>query len=300
MTRKTEHPLVSFALITYNQETYIRDAVEGAFSQKFGPLEIVISDDCSTDRTFEIIKEMVGSYSGPHRLVTRKNSKNLGLAEHVNEVIRHCSADFIILAAGDDISVPERAELTYKTFLDTDASLVHSDAYFIDRSGNIVDEEPKHLLFETDVSAADACTNMSLYIGATGAIRKSLSEKYGEIIFKQAYEDLVFGFRAALENSAVRIDQKLVKYRVGVGLSSYDTKQSRESWEREYKKLYNVRMDVLRQRLRDTITSSTKGKAAILLRIRAGILFNQLKNMVFLFRNSVAKLLLEAKPRKER
>ena len=45
----SDRPLVTFALFAYNQEKYIREAVEGAFAQTYAPLEIILSDDCSTD-----------------------------------------------------------------------------------------------------------------------------------------------------------------------------------------------------------------------------------------------------------
>ncbi|MCK5536618.1 MAG: glycosyltransferase, partial [Bacteroidales bacterium] len=66
-TTLDKKPLISFTLFAYNQEKYIQEAVEGALSQTYSPLEIVISDDCSTDRTFEIIKELTEDYSGPHK-----------------------------------------------------------------------------------------------------------------------------------------------------------------------------------------------------------------------------------------
>lgn len=47
-----DHPLVTFALLAYSQEKYIREAVEGAFAQTYEPLEIILSDDCSSDRTY--------------------------------------------------------------------------------------------------------------------------------------------------------------------------------------------------------------------------------------------------------
>ena len=52
MTQKTTaaRPLVTFALFAYNQEKYIREAVEGAFSQTYEPLEIILSDDYSPVR----------------------------------------------------------------------------------------------------------------------------------------------------------------------------------------------------------------------------------------------------------
>ena len=73
----TDQPMVTFALFAYNQEKYIREAVKGAFSQTYEPLEIILSDDCSSDRTFEIMQEMAKAYQGPHRVVARTNRKNL-------------------------------------------------------------------------------------------------------------------------------------------------------------------------------------------------------------------------------
>ena len=52
-----DKPLITFLLVSYNQEAYIREAIEGALAQTYSPLEIVISDDCSSDATFSLIKE---------------------------------------------------------------------------------------------------------------------------------------------------------------------------------------------------------------------------------------------------
>ena len=59
-------PLVSFTILCYNQEAFIREAVEGAFSQTYSPLEIIISDDCSKDQTYEIVKQMADAYRKGH------------------------------------------------------------------------------------------------------------------------------------------------------------------------------------------------------------------------------------------
>ena len=64
-----ERPLICFGLLAYNQEPFIREAVEGALAQTYAPLEIILSDDCSTDRTFEIMQETVAAYRGPHKVV---------------------------------------------------------------------------------------------------------------------------------------------------------------------------------------------------------------------------------------
>ena len=69
-------PLVSFVLLTYNQELYVKQAVEGALKQDYPTLEIIISDDCSSDSTFEIIQSVVSTYSGKHKVTILRNSSN--------------------------------------------------------------------------------------------------------------------------------------------------------------------------------------------------------------------------------
>ena len=48
------NPLVSFGIITYNQEQFILDTLKGAVSQEYDNMEIIVSDDNSTDKTFEL------------------------------------------------------------------------------------------------------------------------------------------------------------------------------------------------------------------------------------------------------
>ena len=55
-----EKKLVSYCLFAFNQEKYINEAIKGALNQTYSPLEIIISDDCSTDLTFQI--EMLSSH----------------------------------------------------------------------------------------------------------------------------------------------------------------------------------------------------------------------------------------------
>lgn len=105
---KEDRPLVTFALLAYNQEDYIREAVEGAFSQTYSPLEIILSDDLSSDATFPIMKEMAAAYDGPHRVFARQTAENVGTLRHVMEVAEAASGEMLVLSAGDDISRPER------------------------------------------------------------------------------------------------------------------------------------------------------------------------------------------------
>lgn len=100
---------VSYCILTYNQEDYIEETIKAAFDQTYSPMEIIISDDGSTDSTYDIIKRVVRQYQGPNRVIVNQNKPNLGLREHYNKVLYELShGDIIILADGDDVSIETR------------------------------------------------------------------------------------------------------------------------------------------------------------------------------------------------
>lgn len=138
-----ERPLVTFAVFAYNQEKYIREAVEGAFAQTYSPLEIILSDDCSTDRTFEIMEEMARAYEGPHRVVVRREPENCGTLAHVINVANLSNGNFLVVAAGDDISLPERTDLTISVMLSQplDVVVVSGNDIMFDKYGGEYDDQ---------------------------------------------------------------------------------------------------------------------------------------------------------------
>src|SRR5687768_4578862 len=107
-----DKPLVTLFVFSFNQEKFIREAVEAAFNQTYSPLELILSDDCSQDKTFEIMQEMASAYRGPHTIVLNRNSKNLGLCGHVNRIMEMAKGELILPAAGDDISYLGRTKTT--------------------------------------------------------------------------------------------------------------------------------------------------------------------------------------------
>jgi glycosyltransferase involved in cell wall biosynthesis len=94
---------MTFALFAYNQEEYIGEAVEGGSSQSYAPLEFILFDDGSGDRTFENMQEMAETYEGSHEVIARCNSFNLGTALHVQSAFDESSGQLFAVAAGDDI-----------------------------------------------------------------------------------------------------------------------------------------------------------------------------------------------------
>jgi glycosyltransferase involved in cell wall biosynthesis len=127
-----ERPLVTFALFAYNQEKYIKSAVEAALAQTYTPLEIIVSDDASSDQTFDICSEVVARYVGPHTVKLNRNPRNVGLASHVNRMLEMSRGELLVMAAGDDVSVPERTEVLVQHWLQAGRpSAVCSSVYIL-------------------------------------------------------------------------------------------------------------------------------------------------------------------------
>ena len=276
-----ELPTVSLIICSYNQAAYIKEAIEGALAQTYSPIEIIISDDCSSDATFEIIEDTVSRYSGPNTIVVNRNSQNLGLIEHVNKVFEMATGDLVVGSAGDDICLPDRIETLVKLYNQREGrpTLFHGNVLKIDPDGQDVGLL-KASWGTGPVDLVDSAMKGSLYIGASSAFTRSLLNSFPPIRFKNAYEDLVWGFRAALIGAVVYVDGAFVKYRVGVGISwAASQKNSTTLYEfLEQKKAKRlVFIDVFSQRLLDLdhVTPSHNYKA-----IRNKILEKKLKNEI--------------------
>ena len=214
-----ERPLVTFLLIAYNQEKYIREAVEGAFSQTYEPMEIVLSDDCSSDRTFEIMEGMARKYRGPHRVVVRKNQENLRPYSHVLAAARISKGKIIVLAAGDDISEPNRTAEIYVASKATDSWAFHSRFDLINEFGNVLSTSQRsESLFSigNEFSKYFIVEDGPVYVvhGATSAYSRELIDFAPENNDGILSEDGMFTILLNMKKKrATFIDKSLVKYR---------------------------------------------------------------------------------------
>ncbi len=123
-------PLVSISCITYNHESYIRDAIEGFLIQETDfPFEILIHDDASTDRTADIIREYEEQYPKLIKPIYQtENQYSQGRKPGLNNINR-AQGKYIALCEGDDYWTDRRKLQKQVFFLGNhpDYSLVHSD-----------------------------------------------------------------------------------------------------------------------------------------------------------------------------
>jgi glycosyltransferase involved in cell wall biosynthesis len=218
-TPSAERPLVSVLLIAYNQERLVADAVGSVLAQTYAPLEILVSDDCSQDRTFEVMRQTVESYTGPHRVVLNRNVRNEGISAHLTKLARMSRGELLVVAAGDDISVPERCSRIVEFWLehDREPDLIASDLIEIDSHG-----ERHAQLSPTDLgtyrSFEDWLALRPHVVGAAHAWSRRLFDRFGDMLPGAMAEDQIMTFRAIMSGGALSMREPLVLYRHG-GLS---------------------------------------------------------------------------------
>lgn len=91
--------LISIVMATYNGARYIREQLDSILAQTYPNFEIVVIDDNSTDRTFEILEE----YAKNQKVRIFRNPENLGVTVNFEKAMRLADGELIALSDQDDI-----------------------------------------------------------------------------------------------------------------------------------------------------------------------------------------------------
>ena len=126
---------VSVAMATYNEEEYISKQLDSIITQSLHPHEIVVSDDCSSDGTVDVLN----SYSGKYTDISWKtvtSESNSGYIKNFANAIRNTSGDIIILSDQDDIWDIDKVKFVVSEFAAHEDMLsLHTDYAIIDQEG---------------------------------------------------------------------------------------------------------------------------------------------------------------------
>lgn len=98
---------VSVVMCTYNGEKYIREQLDSIFNQTYPIEKIYIQDDCSTDKTIEIVKEYAKKHSN---LFYKINEIQLGVNKNFLKALRQVDTEYIAISDQDDIWSPNKIE----------------------------------------------------------------------------------------------------------------------------------------------------------------------------------------------
>lgn len=125
-------PLVSVIIPVYNTENYIEECLKSILGQTYSNLEIIICDDCSTDKSLKILNK----YKEDYRVKILCNDKNMRQARTRNKCIEESKGEYILLQDSDDISKPQRIKMLLEAF-EPGIDFVGSGCFCFDDSGYI-------------------------------------------------------------------------------------------------------------------------------------------------------------------
>ena len=123
--------MISIILATYNNEETISDCIKSILNQTYANFELIIINDCSTDKTDKIIQSFKDK-----RIIYLKNLTNRGRSNCRNKAIKISKGKFIAIMDGDDISLPNRLSVQVNYLLNNrDIDLVASNViYFYEKN----------------------------------------------------------------------------------------------------------------------------------------------------------------------
>jgi len=120
--KTSEQPLVSIVIVTYNQALFIEEAIDSALSQSYPNIEILVSDDASTDGTSELAKKYATMY--PEKVIALTEGPNLGITGNCNRGLNRCRGKYAVFMGGDDVLLPEKVEAQVSWLEQDEASVL--------------------------------------------------------------------------------------------------------------------------------------------------------------------------------
>jgi len=124
---------VSVAMATYNGEPHIHEQLLSLANQSLAPVELVVTDDCSGDRTLDVVREFARTAPFPVRIY--ENEIRLGYRANFMRAASLCTSDLISFCDHDDIWDRRKIETCTECFQDPKVLLAYHNAVVIDAKG---------------------------------------------------------------------------------------------------------------------------------------------------------------------
>ena len=126
---------IDVLLATYNGEKYLKEQIESILNQTYKNIRLIISDDCSSDSTREILKQYEEK---DERIKVFFQEKNLGYVKNFEFLLKQVENDFYMLSDQDDVWLPEKIEKSVETIKKENADLVFGDLEVVDQNLNTI------------------------------------------------------------------------------------------------------------------------------------------------------------------
>ncbi|WP_298653426.1 glycosyltransferase [uncultured Proteiniphilum sp.] len=223
-------PLVSVIVITYNGARYVTETLESVKAQTWRNIELIVSDDCSTDQTVQICSEWLRE-NKDRFLVTRliTVAQNTGIPSNCNRGLWASSGEWIKTIAGDDVLMAGCIADNLAYARRSGASFIASDVLEIDENGVLIRDKVVNEGLNFFAGLPSAKKQMKTYVRwpaflntPTFFCRKEVMEKVGycDEDFR-IYEDMTMVIRAMEKGFKLHYMKKpTVAYRVHANATS--------------------------------------------------------------------------------
>lgn len=211
----TIKPKVSVCVISYKQESYILDALRGIEIQDYdGPLEIIISDDASPDRTFEFIQSWVKNTKLNAHIHCFRHPENIGMHKNWDFAIKQCSGKYISMLEGDDYWISP-----HKISVQVDVLEKRQNLSFCFSEANVkneVDSRPYEgyvINCKEEISFADLLA-ANIIPTCTVTFRRDTFPGFPQQFYKSPYADWILHLINLSNGNAAYIAEPLAAYRL--------------------------------------------------------------------------------------
>ncbi len=216
-------PPMTMIVTGYNQSDLIDFAIEGALAQDYPDLQIILSDDCSTDDTHARMLTAAERYAGPHRVLVNRPASNLGTYGNIYDAFRRADGEVIIFAGGDDISYPHRTATVARRWVETGADALWSRFDVIDEAGAVT--EPNFRPIATTLFLLDYFPGQKIepLYGASTACHRSVLTRFPAPADRVRSEDTYLTLMLLANGGRIEvIEEPLLAYRKHWGAITHE------------------------------------------------------------------------------
>lgn len=229
------NPKVSVITPAYNAEKYISESVDSILNQTFNDFEIIVIDDCSTDKTWDIIQEYAVR---DNRIVAVKNDENLGIAGNRNKGLGLARGKYIAWQDADDISLPTRIQKQFD-FLEShpEVGIVGGFLQFFSDDGR---SSGIRKYCENDADLRKKIFRYSPVAQPASMIRKQCLDEAGKYNLKYPpAEDIDMSFRIGMKYKFANLQEIVLKYREHPNSATFTRLKKIELSTMEIRKKYS-------------------------------------------------------------
>ncbi|HEX8038588.1 MAG TPA: glycosyltransferase [Chryseosolibacter sp.] len=212
---------VTVICLCYNQERFVREAIESVLSQTYTDVQLIVVDDASSDGSVQVIESCVRLHP---QIKFVKLLTNSGNCKAFNRGLEHAEGDFIIDLAADDVLLPDRVSRGVEALTRAGDlfGVNYTDAEWISEEGGHLrfhsDHFPHHSVPEGNVYKA--LVERFFICSPTMMFRRTVIDQLGGYDEELAYEDFDFWIRSSRDFLYCYTPAALVKKRVVKGSMS--------------------------------------------------------------------------------